>query len=179
MTDWLVFGMASIWLLMAGVYFFYFRALIVGSFLVGAGFATATALGLAALLLPPPFERAAQGLLATSGVPERLRSVDRGLEAIEELPREVWDKLVAPFARSDEAGDEAPPLPGEAVSLGPLEGALVPPLERLLALLLRGGALAASLWFMVLALALRAATAALGELRSLRGRVRELERAPT
>ena len=180
MTDWVVYGVAGFWLLTAGVCVFGFRALIVGSFPVGASFALAVAVGLAALLVPPPFDWAAEGLMAASGVPERLRAVDRGLEAIEELPRELWEKLKAPFASGSEEAAGAGGLPSAApgaISPGPLEGALVPPLARLLALLLRGVALAASLGFMLLALAIGAATRALAELRSLRGRVHELEHA--
>ncbi len=177
MLDWLPWTVAGLWLVLAAVYAFYFRLLLLGSALVGASFAAATLLGIGALLLPAPFEAVSALLLERSGLPEYTRAIDARIAAIEELPADVWARLSAPFPFASGGGDEEGVAPAGPVP-GPLERGLVPPLGRLLTLLLRAFTLFACMGVSAFALALRSATAAIGELQALRARVAELEAAP-
>ena len=121
-------------------------------------------------------EAASAVLLERSGLPEYARAIDARIAAIEELPADVWARLSAPFPFAS-GGDDEEGVAQAGPQPGPRERGLVPPLGRLLTLLLRALTLLPCMGVSAFALALRSATAAIGELQALRARVAELEAA--
>ena len=165
-------GVVAFLLLCVGlIYVFYLRILIVASSGVSVLFGSAWIVALGTLFFAAPFEYAGGVLVERTGLPAFLHELDERIEAIEQLPQTVWDRLKSPFGpRAQEvAGPE--PLP----QAGALEGALVPAFEVSVSALLRGVAFALSALIMLVALSLRSATAAVGELQALRRRVADLE----
>jgi len=168
---WTVGTLAFLLVFVGLIYAFYLRILIVASAGVSVLFGAAWSVGLTTLLFPTPFERTSTVLVERTGLPDFLREVDTRIEAIEQLPRVVWEKLKSPFGVTPPE-IEATPAVREA---GALETALVPAVVRGVSLVLRGVAFAISALIMLVALSLRSATASVGELRALRHRIESLE----
>ena len=172
-VGWTV-GIAAFLLLCVGlIYVFYLRILIVASAAVSVLFGGAWIVALGTLFFAAPFEHASAVLVERTGLPAFLRELDTRIEAIEELPQIVWDRLKSPFgpAPQEMAG------PDPAPTAGALEAALVPAFVASVSTLLRGVAFALSALSMVAALSLRSATAAASELQALRHRLSNLESA--
>lgn len=161
--------------LLSLVYVFYFRiwtALAVASDLL---FAAALAGCIASVAIPPIFEAGARRAVDVSPLPEALLKADAKVAALESLPRELIRKALERVGYdADDAGLEAdtavaPPTPG------PFESRVRPAVEELVAVILRAASCAASLFLLLMALALRSSTATARELAALGRRLDGVE----
>ncbi len=156
--------------LLSAIYVFYFRiwvALAAGSDLL---FAAALLVCIASIAVPRVFEEGSQQLVGASTLPAALQDVDSRVAALEALPGELIDRALAKIGYEQESGspDKA------AAGPGPFESRVRPAIEALVAFVLRATSFVASLFMLLLALALRSSTSAARELHKLSARLDQL-----
>ena len=156
--------------LLCVLYVFYFRiwvALATGSDLL---FAVALLTCIASVAVPRVFDEGAQHLVSASTLPAALQAVDARVAALEALPGELIDRALEKvgYERERDSDDEA------AAGPGPFESRVRPAIESLVAFVLRATSFVASLFMLLLALALRSSTSAAREIHRLSARLDQL-----
>lgn len=96
-------------------------------------FLGALAVGLAAVVGAPPFERIALVLVEQTDLPETLGAIDDRIREVETLPEQIWADLTARFGWSDEPPPEVA-LPDEP---GVVSGAVLPSVVAVVEVLIR------------------------------------------
>ncbi len=156
--------------LLSAIYIFYFRiwvALAAGSDLL---FAAALLVCIASIAVPRLFAEGAQQVVGASTLPAALQDLDARVAALEALPGELIDRALEQigYERESASDEEA------AAGPGPFESRVRPAVEALVAFVLRATSFVASLFMLLLALALRSSTSAARELHKLSARLDRL-----
>jgi hypothetical protein len=153
--------------LLSAIYIFYFRiwvALAAGSDLV---FAAALLGCIASIAVPRLFEEGAQRVVGATTLPAALQDLDARVAALEALPGELIDRALERIGYERESGPDEEAAAGP----GPFESRVRPAVEALVAFVLRATSFIASIFMLLLALALRSSTAAAREIHKLSARL--------
>ncbi len=153
--------------LLSAIYIFYFRiwiALAAGSDLL---FVAALLGCIACIAVPRLFEEGGRRVVGASTLPAALQDLDARVAALEALPGELIDRALAQVGYERESGSDEEAAAGP----GPFESRVRPAVEALVAFVLRATSLIASLFMLLLALALRSSTAAAREIHKLSARL--------
>jgi hypothetical protein len=155
------------------VYVFYFRiwvAIAAGSDLIFTG---ALAIAIASIAIPVLFDHLSAEVVDRSALPEALVTADEKVAAIEALPSELIARALTKLGYEPDPAD-AVPVPLE-LTPGPFESRIRPAVEALVATVLRAASLFTATVLLLMALALRSATATTRVLQSLSKRTEALE----
>lgn len=141
-------------------------------------FAALALVAITAVWFPAPYEALADAGLRAAGLHQRLRDLDAAVpvDALAERTAGLWDRVTDLLGQAGPAPEasEAPAEPGSDVP-GLVERSLYPGLVGVVALIVRAGALAASLAGMVATVALGWAAGALRAGRRAREQAAALE----